>query len=343
MKENRYFKRKSVIVAIIVLIMAFSMVGCAQSANPVDEDANGENVIITETGEVLEKDAPETAEAPPEASPSPQIITLKEPLVEPEVQQIVTEHDKAEEAVDPNDLQIVFLGDSILDGHRDETGIPYLVKKACNANVYNLSIGGTSASLEVGEPQGHEEWTSRSFVGISLMLAGRVSTDLINGTPALAAMQKLDVKNTDYFVVEYGVNDFFRIVPMNNMRKAGDMTTYAGALRVGVSNLQEIAPDATIILCSPTYAQFFHDGVFVGDGNVLNNGVGTLFDYKGTCEYVANEKGTLFLDAYLDIGIDGYTAEEYLEDGVHLSAAGRRVYADYLSNMILKYEETKNN
>ncbi|MBD5499581.1 MAG: hypothetical protein HDR10_00005, partial [Lachnospiraceae bacterium] len=50
-----------------------------------------------------------------------------------------------------------------------------------------------------------------------------------------------------------------------------------------------------------------------------------------------------FFDAYLDLGIDGYTAEEYLEDGVHLTAAGRQLYADALAEKILSIEETKNN
>lgn len=58
---------------------------------------------------------------------------------------------------------------------------------------------------------------------------------------------------------------------------------------------------------------------------------------------MANERQTLFFNAYQDLGIDGYTAEEYLEDGVHLTEAGRQLYADALAHMILSYEETKNN
>ena len=81
----------------------------------------------------------------------------------------------------------------------------------------------------------------------------------------------------------------------------------------------------------------------IGDGNSINNGYGTLYDYAGTCEYIAGEQQVLFFDAYLDIGIDGYTAEEYLEDGVHLTDKGRQIYADALAKMILEHEETKNN
>ncbi len=77
--------------------------------------------------------------------------------------------------------------------------------------------------------------------------------------------------------------------------------------------------------------------------NVIIMGYGTLFDYKGTCNYIANEAQVEFFNAYQDLGIDGYTAEEYLEDGVHLTEAGRQIYADALAHKILVIEETKNN
>ena len=81
----------------------------------------------------------------------------------------------------------------------------------------------------------------------------------------------------------------------------------------------------------------------VGDGNMMDKGNGTLFDYKGTCEYVAKEQGALFFNAYEDLGIDSYTIDEYMEDGVHLSTEGRKLYAGALAEMILNHEETKNN
>ena len=139
------------------------------------------------------------------------------------------------------------------------------------------------------------------------------------------------------------MNDLLRATPMSNSDNGYDIRTYVGALRYAVSNLNEYAHDATIILCAPNYAMFYNGDKFIGDGNTLNTGYGTLFDYKGSCEYVAKEQGAQFFDAYLDLGIDGYTADEYLEDGVHLTEAGRRLYADALSEMILSIEETKNN
>ena len=75
----------------------------------------------------------------------------------------------------------------------------------------------------------------------------------------------------------------------------------------------------------------------------FNNGYGTLYEYKDTCEYVANEYQVVFYNAYEYLGIDGYTADEYLEDGIHLTDKGRQRYADALTKLILETEETKNN
>ena len=154
----------------------------------------------------------------------------------------------------------------------------------------------------------------------------------------------IDFSKTDYFIVEYGTNDFLSGVTRDDPDEFFNLKTYAGALRYAIANLKNIAPDATVILCSPCFAQFYgKDGYMIGDSNMLNNGTGSLFDYKGTCEYIAKEQNALFFNAYEDLGVDSYTADPYLEDGVHFSQEGRKLYADALAKMILKYEETKNN
>lgn len=347
--------RKRIKLLGVMLMVAAVLTGCGSKASEEGEtDKNlSDNIIITETGEVLEwepQPTEEQTEAPTEAptqapSAEPETVTVPSDveLKEPEQEQVITEEDQIEPT--GSELQIVFMGDSIFDNNRDGTGVPYLTSVQCQADVYNLAIGGTSASIERDEKIENENWTSRSLVGIVKAMRGDVSTDIFAGsrTKEILESPNVDFSNTDYFVVEYGINDFFRAVPQNNPENDFDLKTYAGALRYAVSNLREIAPDATVILCSPHYAQFFNGDRFIGDGNTLNTGYGTLFDYKGTCEYVAKEQQAEFFNAYQDLGIDGYTAEDYLEDGVHLTEAGRQLYADALAELILNIEETKNN
>lgn len=342
--------KKSISMLAIVVLAALTVLGCsAKEKEESNDNVLSDNIIITETGEVLEK-LPQPTEEPkqeeeeePEATKAPEVVKPEVELTEPEQEQVITEEDQI--APTGSELQIVFLGDSIFDNSRDGTGVPYLTSVACEADVYNLAIGGTSATLEIGEEQENEYWDSRSLVGVVKAMRGDISTDSFSGTRTKNILDNPDVdfSNTDYFVVEYGLNDFFRAVPLSNEDNMFDVYSYAGALRYAVSNLREVAHDATIILCAPNYAQFYNGNQFIGDGNTLNTGYGTLFDYKGICEYVAKEQQAEFFDAYLDLGIDGYTAEEYLEDGVHLTAAGRQLYADALAEMILRIEETKNN
>lgn len=346
--------------AAAVLLLSLLLVGCSHKnqENSEDDKVLSDNIIITETGEVIEKEPveekaePSPAEMPekkpedePTAEPTaaPEASTAAIDLTEPEQEQVITEEDQIEPT--GNELQLVFLGDSIFDNSRDGSGIPYLTSVQCEADVYNLAIGGTSASIEYDEQGEYELWTSRSLLGVVHAIRKEISTDIFEGTRTKEILDnpKIDFTQTDYFIIEYGLNDFFRAVPLTNPDRDVDIKTYGGALRCAVSDLREWAPDATIILCSPTYAQFFDGTWMVGDGNSINSGYGTLADYAGTCNYVAREQQTLYFNAYQDIGLDNYSAEEYLEDGVHLTAEGRQVYADALAKMILKYEETKNN
>lgn len=339
---------KNLRILAVILAAAMLMAGCGKSAAEEENDKMlSDNILITETGEVLEKE-PQPTEKPteePGAEPTsvPEIIDPDIKLEEPEQEQVITEEDQTEPS--GSELQIVFLGDSIFDNNRDGTGIPYLTSIQCGADVYNLAIGGTSATIETDEQIGNDNWTSRSLVGIVKAINGEIPTDVFKGTRTKEILDnpKVDFSNTDYFVIEYGINDFFRAVPQNDSDNDFNMKTYAGALRYAVSNLRNCAPDATIILCAPNYSQFYSGDRFIGDGNTLNTGNGTLFDYKGTCEYISKEQQTEFLDAYMDLGINGYTAEAYLEDGVHLTKEGRQLYADALAKMILKIEENKNN
>lgn len=241
-------------------------------------------------------------------------------------------------------LQIVFLGDSILDGYRDDTGIAYLTGVYCNADVYNLAMGGTTAALTTYENAEYDKWTSRSLQGVVHAICGDVDKKILDGYKAGEIFDQCDFSKTDYFVIGYGMNDFLSGIPLNDDDDFYDEYTYVGALRIAIESLKNHFPDAQIVLASPNYAHFFReDGSYVGDGNTASYGGANLVEYYRVCGNVAADMGTLFLNAYEGIGLDAYTADEYLEDGIHLSEKGRRKYAEKLSQIILEYEETKNN
>lgn len=272
-----------------------------------------------------------------------EVVVDPSQLNEPEIaHQEVTEI--VPEEHDENRLQIVFLGDSILDGYRNETGIAYLTGVRCDADVYNLAMGGTTAALTAYESAEYAKWTSRSLQGVVHAICGNVDSSILDGYRAGEVFDTCDFSQTDYFVIEYGMNDFLSGLTMNDEEDFYDEYTYVGALRIAIQKLRENFPEATIVLCSPNYAQFWGENrEYLGDGNMVNNGGGTLVAYHRVCENVANDMHTLFLDGYNGIGLDAYTADDYLEDGIHLSQKGRDKYAEKLSEVILEYEATKNN
>ena len=346
MKKQKLFMKKHIISSLALLVALLITTGCGNGVKePVTEgETSGDAIIIQEipkaTEEMNEENKNAQKETPP---PEETVIVPPEELIEPEIE----EHEVTEVLPEPseeNRMQIVFLGDSILDGYRNETGIPYITGLLCNADVYNMAMGGTTAALTQYEKAEYDSWTSRSLQGVVHAICGNISGSILDGYRAGEVLATCDFSKTDYFVIEYGMNDFLSAIPLNSDSSEGRQYTYVGALRNAISTLRENFPNAEIVLCSPNYAQFWgKDGSYLGDGNMVDNGGGTLAAYYRVCGNVSADEQTLFLNAYEGIGLDAYTADEYLEDGIHLSEKGRKKYAEKLSEIILNFEATRNN
>lgn len=242
------------------------------------------------------------------------------------------------------DMQIVFMGDSILDNDREDGGVASLISDNCNAKVYNMAMGGTTAALLPNEQYNFATWDSRSLLGVVNAIVGNINKDIFNGYRAGEILNECDFSQTDYFVIEYGVNDFLAKIPQSRYLEGGgtlavdEVHTYSGALEAAVQILQDNFPNAKILLIAPHYCQIFNADAFVGDGYSLDYGYGPLINYARGCGYVYEQhksENVIFYNAFEESGINSETADEYLEDGVHLSKEGRQVYADYASRLIL--------
>lgn len=244
-------------------------------------------------------------------------------------------------------MQIVFLGDSIMDNERENhQDVPTLIGEGCNAKVYNMAIGGTTAALLPGEQASHTTWSSTGLLGVVYAILGKIDPGIFDGYETGKILKECDFSKTDYFVIEYGINDFTsRRIPQSKYLEDGEVLdidaarTYAGALDLAVNLLHDKFPDAMILIISPHYCQFFEGNTFIGDAYSLNYGYGTLVEFFRVAGYVAEqhrEDNVFFFNAFELSGIDAYSAEEYLEDGVHLSNLGRRVYADCIIERICR-------
>lgn len=242
------------------------------------------------------------------------------------------------------DMQIVFMGDSIIDSDREEGGVAALISDACNAKVYNMAMGGTTAALLPGEVADFSKWESRGLLGVVNAILGNISADIFEGYRAGEILKECDFGKTDYFVIEYGINDFLsgKIAQSRYLADGGTIGvdsehTYTGALETAVHLLRERFPDAKILLIAPHYCQIFSGDTFLGDSYSLNYGYGTMVDFARGAGYVADQhKGdnVIFFNAMEESGIDAYSADKCLEDGVHLTAEGRKTYVEYAIRLI---------
>ncbi len=262
-----------------------------------------------------------------------------------------TEGKEAEEAdedlPDENqdyDMQIVILGDSIMDNDRSESGVAAIIGEQCNAKVYNMAMGGTTAALMPTEQYNYATWDSRCLLGVVNAILGNINTEIFDDYEAGKILKECDFSKTDYFILEYGVNDFLTgQIPQSRYLENGDtlavdaVHTYTGALENAVMLLQDNFPDAKIMLIAPHYCQIYNGTTFVGDGYSVDYGFGPLINFARGTGYVYEQhkdENVIFYNAFEESGINAETADDYLEDGVHMTPLGSRAYAEYAARLI---------
>lgn len=238
------------------------------------------------------------------------------------------------EAQDDGLMQILVFGDSIWGNYRAEDGVAarvehYLGEKGYEAVVYNAAIGGTSATIDLDD----NEWDLGMGADASLakmvgILEGSISLDHLIGKEAYHVMQEvLPIKDQiDVVIMSYGMNDFLKQAELNSSERP--WTGYGTALKKAVGVVQRVCPDAQILLIGPTYGSYFSNGV-------VNMGDKGLFNYAKVVAQPVNDCKVLGMDPYNNMGIDAYDADEYLEDGVHLNALGRDLYAKHVVSCLL--------
>lgn len=289
-----------------------------------DETDIGTNVYVDESGENT------TAE-----STAPDFVDPTIPSGEKT--EIVTENATTNDVNNDGKIQITFLGDSILDNFRGETGICEQVEKILDAKVYNIAIGGTSASVSRGGLGYDDSFDDTCGLGITKVLANRISLDVIMDCKAKEIIREHieDIKKSDIFVIEYGINDFLACRTRVEMDNLYDPYTYEGALRLMIADLRKINPDAAIVLCQTTYIELYRDnGEYVGNTYTLDNGTGSAMDYNGTMASVVNAVGDLYMFKHEDTGINVYNFNDTVLDGIHLNENGRKIYAENFSKFL---------
>ena len=251
------------------------------------------------------------------------------------------------EPVPDGDLQLVFIGDSQFDNWRNSsTSISELVGDDMNALHYNLGVGGTCAAIERDQngnstSDTDNDYEEANFTAICHMLKGDLSTSHYAFTLAdeyNIVLDSINQEKIDYYIIEYGYNDYYMGLDLYNEDDPYDEHTYYGALNLGIKMLKEISPNAHFIICTPCYCRFYNgSGKDMGDAYNVSKGQGSLALYADYALRLADNIGAKKLDAIsgTTFNLNSYTYKEYLEDNIHLGYKGRIVYAKALRRIIL--------
>lgn len=251
------------------------------------------------------------------------------------------------EPVPDGDLQLVFIGDSQFDRWRNSsTSISELVGEEMNALHYNLGVGGTCAAIERTQTgnsttPGDNDYEEANFTAICHMLKRDLNTDdypISLDEEYETVLYSIQPEKVDYYIIEYGYNDYYMGLDIYNEEDPYDEHTYYGALNLGIKMLKEISPNAHFIICTPCYCRFYNgSGKDMGDAYNVSKGQGSLAYYADFALRLADNIGVKKLDAIsgTTFNLNSYTYKEYLEDNVHLSYKGRVVYAKAIRRIIL--------
>lgn len=224
---------------------------------------------------------------------------------------------------DLSQWDIVFFGDSIIGNYTDSLSIPGTVNAFSNASVYNCAQGGISASE--AEP-GDMCFPSM----VNEFVSGQVADPELNFGQGVRQYYSTEHKEKKTcFIINYGLNDYFGEHSLENLLDIYDITTYAGAIRTGVSALKEKYPDAMYIIMGPGRITTFSNGT-----EPRGEEQRQLVDYYNCAVTLSEELGLFYLDLYNGFPEGDDTLDSVLVDGCHYNPYGRYALGIKIINFI---------
>ncbi len=225
---------------------------------------------------------------------------------------------------DAKEMDIVFIGDSIIGNYTDTLSVPEVVSGLTGAQVFNLGYGGKGAA--------QNELTPISFPEIVDFLRAEDTAGLPEEAQLTIGMKSFLEREKSgeqlMFVINFGLNDYFNGVLIDS-EDACDITSYRGALRAGVKKLQEAYPEAQILLMTPNFTVYYE----CGEQQMSELG-GVLAEYAAAVLELAEELQVDVLDNFNELPITDENWKVYQDDGCHLNERGRFLLGSRIAQKI---------
>jgi len=329
-KINMYFIGECIIIVLLLVIIGLLLKGKGTENLNQPAELSAKEVIVEEESNSVVDAAGSGIQKVADVFSGKDVLEAAEETPEETTVESVSDNNVVRISDVLEGKKIVVFGDSIWNDARGEDGVSEYLMALTGSTVYNCAIGGTSAAVIGESTEFSYDWRSQSFNGMVYVANKLLPADLVlEGTDACEVIKQVDFSTVDYILVSYGLNDFFSGVSIYP-KEYYELTNYVGALRNGILHLREHYPQAKIVLVTPTYTKMFE-----GEKEF------EIGDYVEAMRSVSQEMNTGLADMFHILGEDPGSRLEHLDDGVHLSAEGREIYANGIAWYLTEIEKEK--
>lgn len=236
---------------------------------------------------------------------------------------------------------VVVLGNSPFSDKRDaDDGVINLVNSMTDATIYNCSVADSHLAASSAMFSADEDpmdafnlyWLTTLITFQNTWMCESALDTMGAAAPddaryAYDTLSTLDFQSVDALVIMYDASDYLEERPLYNMDNTTDIQTFAGNMDASLELLRSTFPHIRIIVMSPAYAYYVEEnGEYISSDIHKSDGY-SLSTYAGMLERIAYLHTVSYLDnIYGTVNEDN--AGDYLEDHLHLNAAGRRKLAE---------------
>ncbi len=244
--------------------------------------------------------------------------------------------DKLEGHEDDGVTTILCLGDDPFSLDRGDNGLSELIAAKTGATVYNGSFTGTTMAAQLDEYNDGYIMDAFSFSYVAKSLASgdfelmktAANYSYDEAFPENTAMlASLDMNTIDLICIMYDASDYINKRPCDDPNDPYSIITYTGALRAGVTAIQEAYPHIRIVVMSHTFCHNINEEGNFENADRIDLGHGTISHYLQKELDASSECGISFIDNFYGaINEDNYL--DYMTDYIHFNDAGRNLLAD---------------
>jgi len=250
----------------------------------------------------------------------------------------------AKEKEEKTQVDILFLGDSLIGQYRDETSVSYLVGQALGRTTFNGAFGGSTMTWYPDKNSDYYQRYGLNFPALARAICtGDFGVQKSLEVREIGAedfdevinqLEKIDYDKLKILILEYGTNDYFSGALIEGK---GELSCFEESFESGIKMLQERYPTLRIVVASPTFNWHYVANLSCEQ---IEFGGGYLSAYVECLKELCIENEIEYINLYdlYDHSFDIYESNLYTEDGIHPNVYGRQLIAEAVAEYFAQME-----